>query len=318
MTVTLKTIAEICNIDISTVSRALRNDPRVKADTRELICQKATELGYNPNLAARQLVSGRTLNLWMIIPDLKQMVVQEPAQYLSETLNRQGYDLLITLYQNNTKTFSHLLSRLSQNVADGAFIIPSTDYGMETYAPLLKKRFPIVFIDRKPDFPECSTVTSANSTAASDLTEKCINAGGNRFVVLFNEDNSAARARLTGAIDCLNRAGIPFITGNAPIPEHFTGNNKIAILASSSGSIEQFYQANSSVLQTGKMIVGVFDAWLSGLSENYSHIFICKQNFQTISARAAELMLRKIDKKSDLFTTIEIPATQIITLKSVP
>ncbi len=312
---TLKNIAEICKVDISTVSRALRHDPRVREQTRILICKKAAELGYNPNLAARQLVLGKTLNLWMIIPDLKQSIVQEPAQYLSESLNCQGYDLLVTLYQNDAKTFSHLLNRLSQNVADGAFIIPSVDYELAPYESLIKNRFPLVFIDRQPDFSECTTVTTANTDAATALVKQCIKAGAEQFIVLFNETNSAAVARFKGAVDIMIRERIPFTTGKS-IPENFSSSGKIAVVASSSSSIEQFYEVNSSTLHLGETIAGVFDNWF-GLSERYSHIFVCKQDFRAIANQAAELMLSKIAGNSEMFQTIEIKADQIISVKAI-
>jgi LacI family transcriptional regulator, galactose operon repressor len=316
MAITLKNIAEICVVDVSTVSRALRNDPRVREQTRILICKKAAELGYNPNLAARQLVSGRTLNLWMIIPDLKQSIVQEPAQYLSESLNRQGYDLLVTLYQNDAKTFSHLLNRLSQNVADGAFIIPSVDYELTPYESLIKNRFPLVFIDRKPDFNECTTVTTANADASATLVKQCIKAGAEQFVILFDENNSAAAARFKGAVDILTCEDIPFIAESSKMSEDFIRTGKTAVIASSSTIIENFYDNNSSVMHLSETIAGVFDYWF-GLSERYSHIFVCKQDFRAIADQAAELMLRKIAGSSEIFLTKEIKAEQIITVKAI-
>jgi DNA-binding LacI/PurR family transcriptional regulator len=315
MAVTLKNIAQICGVDVSTVSRALRNDPRVREDTRSFINKKAAELGYNPNLAARHLVSGKTLNLWMIIPDLKQAVVQEPAQYLSESLNRKGYDLLITLYQNDTETFAHLMNRLSQNVADGAFIIPPTDYKQVSYLPLIQKKFPLVFIDRKPDFKECTTVTTANSDASANLVKKCLKAGAKKFVILFAEDNSAALARLKGSIEALNSRDIPFCTDPTFSPEFVSNPEPTAIIASSPATINDFYSNYSSVIKSDKIIAGTFDNWL-GLSEYYSHIFVCKQDFKTIANQAAELMLRKIEEKADLFLTAETAPKGIFTLKA--
>lgn len=314
MAITLKYIAEICGVDVSTVSRALRDDPRVKPETAEMIRAKAAELGYNPNLAARSLVSGRTLNLLMIIPDLLQAIVQEPAQYLSESLNRKGYDLLITLYQNNAQTFRHLMGRLSQNVADGAFIIPSIDYDLKTYSALVEKKFPLVFIDRKPDFCECTAVTTANGAAAAGLVNKCIEAGATRFAVLFHDRDSAAAARLKATTELLGGKGIPFKVCAGASGCDFVGGDKLAVVASAPGDVIDFIEANPALAKQHGMIAGVFDSW-TGLSENYSHIFVCKQDFMSIADRAAELMLRKIESDSELFVTDEIPPLKIITLK---
>lgn len=59
MRITLKDIAKAANVSVSTVSLALRNDPRIKASRREMIRKLAEEMGYMPNpllssLASRQ------------------------------------------------------------------------------------------------------------------------------------------------------------------------------------------------------------------------------------------------------------------------
>jgi LacI family transcriptional regulator len=54
----------------STVSRALALSELVTARTRDRVLQAARELGYEPNRAARGLVTGRTHNLGLIVPDL--------------------------------------------------------------------------------------------------------------------------------------------------------------------------------------------------------------------------------------------------------
>ena len=51
----LKEIADVCCVNVSTVSRALKDDPRVKADTRKKIHAAASRMGYTPNWAAQSL-----------------------------------------------------------------------------------------------------------------------------------------------------------------------------------------------------------------------------------------------------------------------
>ena len=58
--VSLKTIAEKVNLDVSTVSRALRDDKRVKQETKIKVKKAAEKLNYTPNLVARSLATGRS------------------------------------------------------------------------------------------------------------------------------------------------------------------------------------------------------------------------------------------------------------------
>ena len=66
----LKEIAEVCGVNVSTVSRALKDDPRVKADTRKKIHTMASRMGYTPNWAAQSLKGGKTNTIWFLIADL--------------------------------------------------------------------------------------------------------------------------------------------------------------------------------------------------------------------------------------------------------
>ncbi|MDF2614319.1 MAG: LacI family transcriptional regulator [Clostridia bacterium] len=57
MAVTIKQIAETCNISRGTVDRVLNNRGKVKAETEELIRSTAAKLGYKPNLAGKALAA---------------------------------------------------------------------------------------------------------------------------------------------------------------------------------------------------------------------------------------------------------------------
>ena len=52
---TIKDIARICNVSISTVSRAINNDHGINSQTRERVLQVAKQFGYVPNNSARNL-----------------------------------------------------------------------------------------------------------------------------------------------------------------------------------------------------------------------------------------------------------------------
>jgi len=314
MAITLKNISRICGVDISTVSRALRNDLRVKPETRRFIQEKARELGYQPNLAARNLVSGKTLNLWMILSDLNNPVDREPAQFLSRSLHIKGYELLITLYHADAKKFNHLLSRLSQHVADGAFIIPSLEYGAPAYLPLFQNNFPLVFIDRRPLFDGCTTVTTDNEAAVIDLLRKCLDAGADRFIIIKESDNSVSRLRFKTAIEFLTRNNSAFIQADTvqELPEEFlTGN--VAMLGSSGLDIEKHFQDFFSKHRPPLLISASFDSPPLNTAD-FNRIFVVRQDFKSIAETAADLMLEKISGNHQA-ETVAIPCKEIIEIK---
>ncbi|MCW3816434.1 LacI family transcriptional regulator [Micromonospora sp. DR5-3] len=70
MRATIREVAREAGVSASTVSRALSTPEMVNAATRERVLRAAERLGYAPNRAARGLITGRTGNLGLIVPDL--------------------------------------------------------------------------------------------------------------------------------------------------------------------------------------------------------------------------------------------------------
>lgn len=70
MAVTIRDVAAVAGVSISTVSRAMSDGTLVRPDTRQRVIEVAAELGYQPNRAARGLITGRTGNIGLILPDL--------------------------------------------------------------------------------------------------------------------------------------------------------------------------------------------------------------------------------------------------------
>ena len=88
--VTIKDIARLANVSHTTVSRALNNQSRIKAVTKEKILSLAQEMNYQPNFIARSLVMKRTKTLGLIITTIMNPFYNELAQGMEETARRLG------------------------------------------------------------------------------------------------------------------------------------------------------------------------------------------------------------------------------------
>lgn len=71
MAVTIRDVARQAQVSVSTVSRALSAPDLVKEATRQRVLDVVAGLGYQPNRAARSLITGRTGNLGIVVPDLE-------------------------------------------------------------------------------------------------------------------------------------------------------------------------------------------------------------------------------------------------------
>ena len=69
MSILLKDIAQATGFSINTVSRAMRADPKISVQTKELIQKKAQELGYIPNSVAASMRSNHSKMVGIISAD---------------------------------------------------------------------------------------------------------------------------------------------------------------------------------------------------------------------------------------------------------
>ncbi len=95
---TLEAVARLADVDQSTVSRVLRNDPavRVRPETRERIVAAAAKLGYVPNVNARGLALRRTMTIGLIIPSAANVVYDQIIKGAESAARAAGYVLLLS------------------------------------------------------------------------------------------------------------------------------------------------------------------------------------------------------------------------------
>lgn len=70
MPATIRDVARISGVHVSTVSRTFSAPHLVNPSTRARVLEFAEQLGYRPNRAARALITGRTHNIGLIVADI--------------------------------------------------------------------------------------------------------------------------------------------------------------------------------------------------------------------------------------------------------
>ncbi|WP_235040607.1 LacI family DNA-binding transcriptional regulator [Vreelandella profundi] len=93
--VTLSQVAEAAGVSPITASRALNHPDKVSDRARLSVHDAVERLGYVPNLIAGSLASSRSRLIAVIVPSLVNTVFVEVIQGLQETLETQGYQILL-------------------------------------------------------------------------------------------------------------------------------------------------------------------------------------------------------------------------------
>lgn len=109
--VTLKDIANILDLDKSTVSLALANSPKIAAKTREKVWEAASRLGYRPNLAARNLSRGNPHTVCLVLSDEFQSIQSEVAAQSIRALAGKAVEAGVILQVISNSDLRRLLQR---------------------------------------------------------------------------------------------------------------------------------------------------------------------------------------------------------------
>jgi LacI family transcriptional regulator len=95
--VTIKDIAQAAGVSFSTVSKALRDSPLVTPETKRRIIEIAREMGYQPNIAARRLVSKRSGAVGVVWPSIERTTLSTLITRVGERLERRGTAMLLSI-----------------------------------------------------------------------------------------------------------------------------------------------------------------------------------------------------------------------------
>jgi LacI family transcriptional regulator len=202
MAVTMKDIAQDLGVAVITVSKAMRNQSDVSERTRNRILERAKELNYIPNLAARTLVTGRTYLVGLIVPDLLHTFFGEIANSLSEVLLKKGYCLTVSISNENLDHERDVVNHLLARKPD-VLILASAAEHSELIAQIQKRGTPLVLIDRRFADLETNYIGADDKMVGILATEHLISVGCKQIVHMRGPDTSPGIGRLKGYLDVL-------------------------------------------------------------------------------------------------------------------
>lgn len=119
---TLKDVARLACVDVSTVSRALNNTSYVHPDTKARIYAAAKELGYHPNVMAQALRQGKRHTIGVVVPRLHLAIFSEILHGIETEARRLGYATLISNTEDDPKIEKECLNRMRNGFVDGIIV----------------------------------------------------------------------------------------------------------------------------------------------------------------------------------------------------
>jgi LacI family transcriptional regulator, galactose operon repressor len=201
-------IAREAGVSQSTVSRALRRDPRVDPATAARVLQVAERLGYSPNLSARSLVTRRTRTIAVVVADITNPFYPQLVEALHEQLGRTGYRMILFNERTDARGDGGIHVFLSSGGADGAVFLSVTIDPVVSQI-LSHSPVPTVLLNRDADGPQVDRVMADHRGGAAMVADLLAGLGHTRVAFIAGPANtSTSRDREAGFREQLRRHGL--------------------------------------------------------------------------------------------------------------
>ena len=147
---TLKTIGQLAGLSHVAVSKALRDAPDISAATKERVKKIADELGYTPNIAARNLYLRRTSTIGMIVPAMGDSTAYDLIfNEVSAAAAAQDFCVMLGSSHRNTQLEARHCAMMVGNQVGAIIVAPCTSDISRIKAACAST--PVIFIGGKTD-----------------------------------------------------------------------------------------------------------------------------------------------------------------------
>jgi len=144
--VTIRDVAAAARVSVATVSRALSSPHLVNQVTRERVLAVATELGYRPSPAARSLITGRTANIGIVVPDLGNPFFTGVLKSVQARAREAGYAVLVGDSDEDPAAEEELVRMMAKQVDGVLLCSPGIKDGLIT---TLAENQPLTLLNRR-------------------------------------------------------------------------------------------------------------------------------------------------------------------------
>lgn len=209
---TMKEIALVLGVSVSTVSRALQNHPRIGVRTRECVQKLAKELHYQPDTRAINFKNKKSYHVGVVLPALTEQFFSLALSGIEDTLMPEGYSVMVMQSRNDYDKEAAAIESLIKHGVDGILVSLAAETYNKSHFYNATHKVPIIFFDRVLKHPGYSAVYVDIVKAAFDAMEYLIGKGYSE-IALMNGPNSlqATDDRLTGYVKASKKNNIPVL-----------------------------------------------------------------------------------------------------------
>lgn len=244
--ITIKDVARLCGVGVSTVSRAMNNHPDINQETKEKIMQIIREYNYVPNNSARNLKRTDARTIAVLIKGITNPFFARMIKVFEKEIQKKKYSFVLQHVDNKQDEVDVAIElekekRLNGIVFLGGFFSHSEEKLKQIPVPFVLSTIGLVGTEDKDEYASVSVDDVKESYKMTDYLIKC---GHKRIAIICAEkdDESIGKLRLEGYKMALHDNGIGLDeTIVCPMKEELDGY-----------TMENGYAVTKELLESGK------------------------------------------------------------------
>lgn len=209
--ITMKDIARELKVSVATVSRALKDSPRISAKRRDEIRRYAEEHNFSPNIIAESLRNRRVIKvIGVIVPQFTHFYFSSVLSGIEEEADKYGYRILVAQSLEQYDREVEVCRSFYENKVCGILVsqaINTSKY--DHFTDLINKNVPLVFFDRICTGMNTCRVVVDDYMGAFSAVEYLIKTGCRHIAYYGSSMNlEISKNRYNGWHDALRKHGI--------------------------------------------------------------------------------------------------------------
>ena len=212
---TLKELAKLLNISVSTVSKALNDSHEISEQTKIRVHELAEKLNYKPNRIAQQLKTNKTKTIGVILPTVINPFFAEVLHGLEKAASKNDYDIIVCLSEENVEKESRSLELLSSGSVDGFIIAVARETQVKAkwdhIESIINRKIPVLMFDRVIKDIVCDKVIVDDFQSVYEATKYLIEQEHRKNILLISnvEELSVGKLRMKGYQQALEEHNLP-------------------------------------------------------------------------------------------------------------
>lgn len=204
---TIKDVAKLAGVSISTVSRVMNDSKPVSPEARRKVLDAINKLDFKPNQLARSLVMRKSNMIGVIVEDIGIEYMAQLIRGVEEIGHLYKYDIILSSTYHDQNALENSIRFLSTKQVEGIIVI-SEDISPEVLVQLKESKIPFILLDRFYNFKNLTTVTLDYEEEEYKLAKFLDELGHKKIAYIGRKDkNFLSNRKVDGYTKFINEKG---------------------------------------------------------------------------------------------------------------